>query len=126
MTGSPIALAVAASKVHAYKSRPIWKCSGCNHQFSVTSGTIFDNRKRPVRDYLLAIALFTNGAKGISALQLSRDLNCQYKTAFVLAHKLRELIAAEQKSISLRRDRRDRRRIFCGPRKAEKQSRRSC
>ena len=37
-----------------------------------------------------------NGAKGHSALQLSRDLTCQYKTAFVLAHKLREALAAEK------------------------------
>jgi len=48
-----------------------------------------------VRDYLAAIAIFCNGAKGISALQLSRDLDVQYKTAFVLAHKLREAMAAE-------------------------------
>jgi hypothetical protein len=34
------------------------------------------DRKRPIRDYLLAIAIFANGAKGHSALQLSRDLNC--------------------------------------------------
>lgn len=99
--GQPYCPRCGCLKVHAYKSRPVWKCSGCNYQFSVTSGTIFDNRKRPVRDYLLAIALFTNGAKGISALQLSRDLNCQYKTAFVLAHKLREAIAAEQENTTL-------------------------
>jgi transposase-like protein len=78
-------------------TRPVWKCKGCSHQFSVTSGTIFADRKRPVRDYLLAIAIFANGAKGHSALQLSRDLNCQYKTAFVLSHKLREAIEAEQR-----------------------------
>lgn len=36
--------------------------------------TIFENCERPVRDYLLAIALFANGSKRISALQLSRDL----------------------------------------------------
>src|ERR1700736_5451110 len=52
------------------------------------------SRKRPLRDYLLAIAIFVNGAKGHSALQLSRDLDCQYKTAFVLAHKLREAMGA--------------------------------
>src|SRR6185369_15632642 len=63
--------------------------------FSVTSGTIFASHKLPIRDYLLAIAIFVNGAKGHSALQLSRDLDCQYKTAFVLAHKLREAMAAE-------------------------------
>jgi transposase-like protein len=78
-------------------TRPVWQCKGCSHQFSVTSGTIFADRKRPVRDYLLAIAIFANGAKGHSALQLSRDLDCQYKTAFVLAHKLREAIEVEQR-----------------------------
>lgn len=42
-----------------------------------------------MRDILLAIAIFVNAAKGISALQLGRDLDGQYKTAFVLAHQLR-------------------------------------
>ena len=81
-------------------TRPVWKCKGCSHQFSVTAGTIFADRKRPIRDYLLAIAIFANGAKGYSALQLSRDLGCQYKTAFVLAHKLREAIEADQQTSS--------------------------
>jgi hypothetical protein len=71
------------------------ECSACRYQFSVTEQTIFQDRKRPIRDYLLAIAIFVNGAKGHSALQLSRDLDCQYKTAFVLAHKLREAMGAE-------------------------------
>jgi hypothetical protein len=61
-------------------------------QFSVTSGTIFASRKLPIRDYLAAIAIFVNAVKGISALQLGRDLDVAYKTAFVLAHKLREAI----------------------------------
>jgi ISXO2 transposase-like protein len=49
-----------------------------------------------LRDILAAIAIFVNGAKGHSALQLSRDLDVQYKTAFVLSHKIREALAAEQ------------------------------
>jgi transposase-like protein len=85
--------------VRKLATRPVWKCKGCSHQFSVTAGTIFADRKRPVRDYLLAIAIFANGAKGHSALQLSRDLGCQYKTAFVLAHKLREAIESEQRKV---------------------------
>jgi hypothetical protein len=40
--------------------------------------------------------MFTNGAKGLSALHLSRDMVVQYKTAFVLAHKLREALSALQ------------------------------
>ncbi|WP_442916086.1 IS1595 family transposase [Lichenihabitans sp. Uapishka_5] len=81
--------------VYTYKARKLWKCKACNHQFSVTSGTIFASRKLPIRDILLAIAIFVNGAKGHSALQLSRDLDVQYKTAFVLSHKIREALAAD-------------------------------
>jgi transposase-like protein len=79
---------------YTYRTRKVFRCRGCAHQFTVTSGTIFASRKMPVRDYLLAIAIFVNGAKGHSALQLSRDLDCQYKSAYVLAHKLREAVAA--------------------------------
>ncbi len=81
---------------YTFKARRIFKCKACGAQFSVTSGTIFASRKMDLRDILGAIAIFVNGAKGHSALQLSRDLDCQYKTAFVLAHKLREALAAEQ------------------------------
>lgn len=80
---------------YEYKARRIFKCKGCERQFSVTTDTIFASRKLPIRDLLAAIAIFVNGAKGISALQLSRDLDVQYKTAFVLAHKLREAMGAE-------------------------------
>ncbi len=77
-------------------TRRRFKCKGCYHQFSVTSGTIFASRKLAYTDLLAAIVIFVNGAKGIAALQLSRDLDCQYKTAFVLTHKLREAMAQEQ------------------------------
>ncbi len=69
-----------------------FKCAACLHKFSVTSGTIFASRKLPLRDILAAIAIFVNGAKGYAALQLSRDLDVQYKTAFVMSHKLREAL----------------------------------
>jgi transposase-like protein len=81
---------------YTFKARRIFKCKACGSQFSVTSGTIFASRKMDLRDLLGAIAIFVNGAKGHSALQLSRDLDCQYKTAFVLSHKIREALAAEQ------------------------------
>jgi len=77
-------------------SRRRFKCVGCHHQFSVTSETIFASRKLSFTDLLAAIVIFVNGAKGVSALQVSRDLDVQYKTAFVLSHKLREAMALEQ------------------------------
>ena len=72
------------------ETRKQWRCKCCKHTFSVTSGTIFSNHKLPLRTYLAAVAIYTNAVKGISAMQLMRDLDVQYKTAFVLAHKLRE------------------------------------
>jgi transposase-like protein len=100
--GEPYCPRCGCLKVKALATRPVWKCSGCAYQFSVTAGTIFADRKRPIRDYLLAIAIFVNGVKGHSALQLSRDLDCQYKTAFVLSHKLREAIQAEQRNATIK------------------------
>lgn len=102
--GEPVCPRCGCNAVYAYKARKLWKCKACSHQFSVTSGTIFASRKLPIRDYLLAIAIFVNGAKGHSALQLSRDLDCQYKTAFVLAHKLREAMAADMADLGVAGD----------------------
>ncbi len=93
--GEPVCPRCQCAAVYTYKTRALFKCKACNHQFSVTSGTIFASRKLPVGTYLLAIAIFVNGAKGHSALQLSRDLDVQYKTAFVFSHKLREAMASE-------------------------------
>jgi transposase-like protein len=80
---------------YEFKTPRIFKCKACLRQLSLTSGTLFASRKLPVRDYLLAIAIFMNGAKGVSALQVSRDMGVQYKTAFVLSHKLREAMDRE-------------------------------
>ena len=81
------------------ETRNQWRCKCCKHTFSVTSGSIFSNHKLPLRTYLAAVAIYTNAVKGISALQLSRDLDVQYKTAFVLAHKLRESLMDAQPAI---------------------------
>ena len=82
-------------------TRRKFKCAACGHQFSVTSGTIFASRKMDFTDLLAAICLFVNGVKGMSALQMSRDLDVQYKTAFVMMHKLREVLAAEMRGLEL-------------------------
>ena len=93
--GEPVCPACGCLDAYAYACRPLWRCKACHKQFSLTSGTMFHSRKLPVRSHLLAIAIFANGAKGHAALHLSRDLDVQYKTAFVLAHKLREAMGSE-------------------------------
>ena len=102
--GEPVCPRCSGNNHYNLKSRPVWKCKTCSKQFSLTSGTIFHSRKLSLRDILGAISIFTNGAKGYSALQLSRDLGCDYKVAFVMLHKLREAIALARQEGALSGD----------------------
>jgi transposase-like protein len=93
--GEPFCPHCGVAKVYTLSETPIrWKCAGCRKKFSVTSGTIFHSRKLSIRDYLAVIALFCNGVKGHAALRMSRDMNINPKSAFVLLHKLREAMGA--------------------------------
>lgn len=76
------------------KTRTQWRCADkeCGHTFSVTSGTIFASHKLPLKDILYAAALYVHAVKGMSALQLSRHLEVEHKTAYVLFHKLRDAL----------------------------------
>jgi transposase-like protein len=93
--GEPFCPHCGIAKVYTLAETPIrWKCSGCRKKFSVTSGTLFHSRKLPIRDHLAVIFLFCNGVKGAAALHMSRDMNINPKSAFVLLHKLREAMGA--------------------------------
>lgn len=94
--GEPFCPHCGSLGVWEYACRREFKCKGCFKRFSVTTGTIFHARKMPIRDLLMAIAVFVNGVNGHAALRLSRDICVSYKTAFVLAHKLREVFSALQ------------------------------
>jgi hypothetical protein len=61
----------------------------------VTSGSSFASRKMSFVDLLAAICIVVNAAKGVSALQLARNLDCQANTAFVLGYKIREALGSK-------------------------------
>jgi len=77
--------------------RRIWKCreKGCRRQFSVLVGTIFESSKIPVSKWLLAMWLMGAGKNGVSALELERHLGISYKSAWFMAHRLREAMTRE-------------------------------
>jgi len=85
-------------------TRRKFKCKGCHHQFSVTSGTMFHSRKLDFVDLLAGICLFVTGSKGMSAVQFSRTMDVQYKTAWVWCHKMREALADETDNATLSGD----------------------
>lgn len=76
---------------HYFYSRELrWKCKCCDKKFSVTSKTVFADRKLPLVKILKIAYSWANGAAGKPALQLRRDWNVGYPTVFTLIHKLRE------------------------------------
>ncbi|MGS1015592.1 IS1595 family transposase [Allosphingosinicella humi] len=66
------------------------KCGECRKQFTVKVGTVFEHARMPLHKMLQAVHLMISSKKGISAHQLARTLEVQYKTAWFLAHRIRE------------------------------------
>jgi transposase-like protein len=69
-----------------------WKCQDCRKQFRVTVGTVFESAHIPLPKMLQAVYLMTCSKKGVSAHQLHRILGVTYKSAWFLAHRIREAI----------------------------------
>jgi transposase-like protein len=66
------------------------KCNACRKQFTVTVGTIFEDSKIPLNKWLLGFRLMSGSKKGISSHQLHRSLGITYKSAWFMAHRIRE------------------------------------
>ncbi len=66
------------------------KCGDCKRQFTVRMGTIFEESKLPLHIWLQAMHLMCASKKGVSAHQLHRTLEITYKSAWFLAHRIRE------------------------------------
>ncbi|URL01031.1 IS1595 family transposase [Avibacterium sp. 20-126] len=79
-------------KAYFLVSRKRWCCKHCQRHFYITTNTVFAFHKLSFVDLLAAIMIFVNEVKGVSAITMSRHLNINYKTAFVLCHKLRETL----------------------------------
>jgi transposase-like protein len=68
----------------------LFQCNGCRGQFTVTVGSIFEDSHIPLHKWVLAFALMVSSKKGISALQLQRNLGLgSYKSAWHMAHRIR-------------------------------------
>lgn len=75
-----------------YKTNRGYKCKNveCQKKFTAIVGTIFENTKMPLRTWFGAIYLCANHKKGISSLQLGRDLGIHQSSAWFLLHRIRE------------------------------------
>ncbi len=67
-----------------------YNCNDCRRQFSVRTGTIFERTRIPLRKWLYAIYMIQTARKGISSIQLGKELGIQQKSAWFMLHRIRE------------------------------------
>ena len=68
----------------------LYKCRSCRKQFTATVGTIFEDSKIPLNKWFAAIMMMCSSKKGISAHWMHRNLDITYKSAWFMAHRIRE------------------------------------
>lgn len=76
-------------KIYRYKNGRIFKCSACNRQFQVTTGTIYENSNISLQKWFLTFYLLSISKKGISSVELSKAIGVTQKSAWYLLHKIR-------------------------------------
>ena len=84
---------VRAVAVKNAKPMP-WRCKDCRKFFSVRTGTVFAESKLGIHKWLMAAYLMTTARKGISSVQLAKELGVTQKTAWFLEHRIREAFAS--------------------------------
>ncbi len=93
--GNTIACPHCGNVEKIYRTDRGYKCSACLKKFTVKVGTIFEDSKISLRIWFAAIYICSAHKKGISSLQLSRDLNITQKTAWFVLHRVRAMLKAE-------------------------------
>jgi transposase-like protein len=97
---------VAVYKLQGASTRPgLIKCRDCKAQFSVTCGTVMEDSHIPLAKWIKAFHFMASSKKGMSALQLMRNLGLgSYKTAWHLAHRIRYAMTTDSSISKLRGD----------------------
>ena len=80
------------------EGRLYFQCSACRHQCSVISGTVFEASKIGLKRWFLAMHLLTQSKNNVAALELMRHLGVCYKTAWLVKHKLMEVMREREDS----------------------------
>ena len=78
------------------KGLAYWQCSACREQTTVLCGTIFEATKLPLSTWFLAMHLMTQAKNNVSALELKRHLGVRYRTAWLLKHKLMQVMSERE------------------------------
>src|SRR5690242_11705537 len=77
--------------------KQLFYCKDCDYQFTVTSGTVFNDSHLPLTKWFLTTHLLCEAKKGMSACQIQRTIGMSYKTAWYLCHRIRHAMTQTDK-----------------------------
>jgi transposase-like protein len=95
--GKPVCVHCGHSeKIYSINDGKLYKCAKCRKQFTVRVGTIFEDSALPIQKWFMAIYLLTAHKKGISSVQLGKDIQVTQKTAWFMLHRIRYAIRTKE------------------------------
>ncbi len=87
--GKPHCPYCGVDNIYHFADKRTHKCGGCRKRFTIRVGTIFESSKIPLQKWFMAIYLCTSHKKGISSIQLGKDIGVTQKSAWFMLHRLR-------------------------------------
>src|ERR1700722_9029129 len=78
------------TEIYTFKDGKRYRCAKCKQDFTIKTGTVFGESKLPLRKWFMAAYLLSTTSKGISSVQLAKHIGVTQKTAWFMAHRLRE------------------------------------
>jgi len=86
-----------SEKIKTWSKKNWYRCCHCENRnpFNIKTGTIFENSKIPLNEWLFAFYLIVTARKGISSMQISKELGITQKSAWFMCHRIRKAMGGE-------------------------------
>src|ERR1035441_5484047 len=78
------------TEIYTFKDGKRYRCAKCKQDFTIKTGTVFGESKLPLRKWFIAIYLLSTTSKGMSSVQVAKHVGVTQKTAWFMAHRIRE------------------------------------
>ena len=86
----------SSKKIYRFNNGKLFKCSECKKQFTVTVGTIFESSHISLRKWFIALYLFSSHKRGVSSIQLAKNIGVTQKTAYFMLGRIRYMMNNEE------------------------------
>src|SRR5580692_13204257 len=78
------------SKIYGFANGKRYRCASCRKDFTIVTGTVFGETKLPLRKWFIAIYMLSTTSKGISSVQLAKQVGVTQKTGWFMDHRIRK------------------------------------